>query len=193
MTIHVDAYNHLCAVLDTIEKPIKNAQVAEATLADYEEKLVKQLAQDVEPNAIIDIKAIRKAMDSLGSPEVPISALYDELELDSDFTTTDKRKLYRDPSNKIIAGVASGLAAYLGISDPIWVRIAFVGLMMAGFASAPIYILLWVVMPIASTSIDRKSMHGQPIDVASTANRVAHHLDNMSKGIRRKFGTEAGI
>ncbi|HHB78216.1 MAG TPA: PspC domain-containing protein [Saprospiraceae bacterium] len=188
LTIHVDAYNYLCAFLDTIEKPIKNAQTAEETLANYEKRLVQQLMENREPSTIIDMEAIRTAIDTLGSPEVPISALYEDNEPLQTNSKDQNRRLYRDPENKIIAGVASGLAAYLGIKDPIWIRLAFVGATLAGFASIPIYVVLWMVMPMASSKTQLNAMNGKPVNVQNTAQRVAHQLDNLSNTIRHKFG-----
>jgi len=56
------------------------------------------------------------------------------------------RKLYRNNSDKIIAGVCSGLAEYLNI-DPVIVRIIALGLFfMHGFGLLT-YIIAWVIIP----------------------------------------------
>jgi len=137
ITIHVDAYNYLCAYLDTIEKPIKNVQVAESVLSDYENRMAKLLLREKESNSIVNMVDIKNAIETLGSPEIPISALYsDDIVLEKR-AKTSRRRLYRDRDNKIVGGVASGIAAYFGVHDPIWVRIGFVLMMVAGFASIP--------------------------------------------------------
>jgi phage shock protein PspC (stress-responsive transcriptional regulator) len=56
------------------------------------------------------------------------------------------KKLYRQPKNKIIAGVCTGLGEYFDI-DPVILRIAFLVtffMMSAGFW---IYIVIWIVAP----------------------------------------------
>ncbi len=192
ITIHVDAYNYLCSYLDTIEKPIKNAQVAERVLSEYETKMVKLLMENKESNTIVNMDDIRAAIDTLGSPEIPISALYSDDKVFENRTrsraSSTKRRLYRDRDNKIIGGVASGLAAYLGVHDPIWIRIGFVAMMMAGFASVPLYLVLWIAMPYAN-SRDELNTNGETLDLSNTADRVALQLDNLSQGIRGKFGS----
>lgn len=55
-------------------------------------------------------------------------------------------RLVRDSSNVVVGGVASGIAAYLGI-DPVFVRIAFVLLGFAGGVGLVIYLGLYVAMP----------------------------------------------
>jgi phage shock protein C len=56
------------------------------------------------------------------------------------------KQLARRESDKIIAGVCSGLGEYFGV-DPVLVRVAFVvSMLMFGFGVVP-YIVLWVLMP----------------------------------------------
>jgi phage shock protein PspC (stress-responsive transcriptional regulator) len=56
------------------------------------------------------------------------------------------RRLYRSRRDKVVAGVAGGLAEYLGV-DPVIVRIAFVVLTVAGGSGILLYILGWLLLP----------------------------------------------
>lgn len=56
-----------------------------------------------------------------------------------------ERKLYKDPSNQMIAGVCSGLGNYLGV-DVTLMRIIFVVLSLFGGPGLLIYIVLAIVM-----------------------------------------------
>ena len=56
-------------------------------------------------------------------------------------------KLYRSATDKVVAGVCGGLAAYFKI-DPVIVRLAFVLFALAGGASVLLYIVLWVMVPV---------------------------------------------
>ena len=60
-------------------------------------------------------------------------------------------KLVRSDTDKMVAGVCGGLAAYLDI-DPVLVRLAFVVLFFASGIGFPIYLILWIVMPRAATA-----------------------------------------
>jgi len=62
------------------------------------------------------------------------------------YTPPGRGRLYRNADDKIIGGVASGLANYLGI-DPVIMRIVFVLLFGALFW---VYILLWIIVPSQS-------------------------------------------
>ena len=60
-----------------------------------------------------------------------------------------KKELRRDPNNKIIAGVCSGIAKYLDI-DPVIIRLiwaAAVFLLGTGFL---FYIIFWIIIPVES-------------------------------------------
>lgn len=57
-----------------------------------------------------------------------------------------KRTLYRDTDNKMLGGVASGLAEYMGW-DVTLVRLAFVFCLFAVQGSVLAYILAWIIIP----------------------------------------------
>ena len=58
-------------------------------------------------------------------------------------------RLMRSETDRMIAGVCGGLAAYLGV-DPVLVRLAFVILLLASGVGLGIYVILWIVMPTPS-------------------------------------------
>jgi phage shock protein PspC (stress-responsive transcriptional regulator) len=55
-------------------------------------------------------------------------------------------QLRRPVNDRMIAGVASGIARYLGVDTNI-VRIAFVVLAFVGGASLPLYVAGWLLIP----------------------------------------------
>lgn len=55
-------------------------------------------------------------------------------------------RLHRSRRDRMLAGVAAGLADYFAI-DPILVRIAFVGLALAGGLAVPLYLAGWLLIP----------------------------------------------
>lgn len=60
--------------------------------------------------------------------------------------TTQPKALVRRTDDKVVAGVASGLAAYLGV-DPVLVRVGFVLAATVGGFGILAYIVLWVLTP----------------------------------------------
>lgn len=57
-----------------------------------------------------------------------------------------ENRLLRSRSDKILGGVCSGLARWIGI-DPVFTRLFFVVLAAASGVGVPVYILLWIIIP----------------------------------------------
>lgn len=91
---------------------------------------------------------------------------------------SDRRKLFRDPDDKMLGGVMSGLSKYFGATDPLpWriivVLLAFFSVMTMGV----IYIIAWALIPEAVTDEDRLRMRGVEVN-PQTLN------DNLLKKVR---------
>lgn len=72
-----------------------------------------------------------------------------------------EKKLTRSSSDKMLCGVAAGVAEYFDI-DPVLVRLAFVLLTLADGVGALAYIVLCIVMPEQTTTAQKPA----PRDVA---------------------------
>jgi phage shock protein PspC (stress-responsive transcriptional regulator) len=79
----------------------------------------------------------------------------------------DIKKLYRNPDDKVLGGVASGLAAYFGVKELLYIRLAFVFLTIAGGSGVVIYLILWIITPVASSITERIKMKGGEITLDS--------------------------
>lgn len=90
------------------------------------------------------------------------------------------KKLYRSQENKVIGGVARGLAAYFG-TDVAVIRILFVLLLIPGGAGLIIYLVLWFITPTAKTVTEKMQMEGTPIT-----------LSNIEKNIKSSLKVENG-
>lgn len=83
-------------------------------------------------------------------------------------------RLTRSETDKIIAGVCGGLAEYLNL-DPVWVRLLFVLLLFASGIGAPIYLVLWVIMP-------RQEVAGQPGSAV-----LQDNFEDLSQTVSKKM------
>ena len=88
-------------------------------------------------------------------------------------STPDTRpgRLVRSRDERVVAGVAGGIAEWLGL-DPWVVRVAFVVLAAAGAVGVVVYGVLWAVLPTASTEMRRRRPASLRV-VAGQAHRVA--------------------
>ena len=86
--------------------------------------------------------------------------------------------MYRDPDQKVIAGVCSGIANYFA-TDVVVIRVVFVVTFLTlGIGLIP-YILLWIILPEAKTVSDKVQMKGNPIT-----------LDNIESSIKQSLNVK---
>lgn len=83
---------------------------------------------------------------------------------------TSNRSLRRS-DNRIIAGVCSGIADYLGV-DTALVRLVAVVLAVLGGAAVPIYLAAWLIMPDARDQIAASRIADRISDKRSEGRRV---------------------
>ncbi len=110
-----------------------------------------------------------------------------------------RKKLYRDPDDKIIGGVCRGLSHYFGIN--VWIpRLLFLIPLLSfvsrwsnddndfnfvKFSFSPgaliIYIILWLVLPEASSTAEKLEMKGEKVDLNSIKNSVVEEMKGVQK------------
>ena len=92
-----------------------------------------------------------------------------------------KKKLFRDPEDRILGGVLSGLSHYLGINDPLVLRVIFVVLLFVSFSIAAIlYLIAWVLIPEAVTPEDRLRMYGKPVTAKALNEELMRGMNNAN-------------
>jgi phage shock protein PspC (stress-responsive transcriptional regulator) len=88
------------------------------------------------------------------------------------------RRLYRDTTDKKIAGVCSGLARHIGV-DPLLVRIGFVAALLIGGAPIVAYVLMWwLVDPAPAGEWEAATTTGDPSSPAAWAPPSDGHETN---------------
>ncbi len=89
---------------------------------------------------------------------------------------TTVKKLFRDPEDKKLGGVASGIAKYFGV-DVAVVRILFlISIFLGGFGILA-YIVLWIAVPEAVTLTERMQMQGDPVTLAGIEQTLKDNLN----------------
>ena len=95
------------------------------------------------------------------------------------------KKLFRDQDNKVIGGVAAGLAAYFKVDVAI-VRIAFVLAVLFFGVGIFAYLLMWIAVPKATTLTQKMEMQGEPVTLSNIETSVKKNLNNET-------GAESGL
>ncbi|MFH1331134.1 MAG: PspC domain-containing protein [Actinomycetota bacterium] len=82
-------------------------------------------------------------------------------------TTSPPRRLYRSRSDRMLGGVAGGVASYLQV-DPALTRLAFAALALAAGAGLLLYVIAWIVIPEEPAGQAPTATPGPPASPAAT-------------------------
>ena len=181
---HIDenAYDLLKSYLNKLEKAFTKSQGKEEILRDVEVRIA-ELFQERKKNSdyVITVEDVEEVIKILGQPQDFITE--EEAENETQ-TQTVSKKLFRDPDDKYIGGVASGMGYYFGI-DTTWIRLLWLlfGLFSAGTIIL-IYIVLWILIPEAKTTADKLSMKGEPVNIATIEKKIREEFEEISSKIK---------
>ncbi len=110
------------------------------------------------------------------------------------------KRLYRNPEDKVIGGVAGGLAAYFNrktwemrlifvapvilsaLFGPFIIPNIFFGSLSGTFLLA--YIILWIVLPEASSPYQKMEMRGEQVDINSIKQNVQDGYGNVKQRVK---------
>ncbi len=104
-------------------------------------------------------------------------------------TVKARRKLFRNPDDRILGGVAGGLALYLGWNVTL-LRLLLVVILIAGHGILiPFYLVCWLIIPLARTAAEKLSMEGKPVTMESIGQSVTGALsDAKTRTTLQKIG-----
>lgn len=103
-----------------------------------------------------------------------------------------KNRVYRSLKNRVIAGVAGGLAEYFDV-DVVLVRLLWVIAVFAGGGGIPAYIIAWIVIPEENRKYKKSVEIGEDgedyeakVEPGDAANDEEVYRDKQDAGIRRQ-------
>ncbi|MCB9225729.1 MAG: PspC domain-containing protein [Chitinophagales bacterium] len=178
-----DAYTLLENYLNKVKATFNNSEEQGEIINDIENRFAELFTEKLGKfTQVVNINMVKESIATLGDVEVIDEETNGSNENQNSYKQNSgtTRKLFRNPDDKIIAGVLGGLGAYLGI-DAIWLRLIFVilGIASVGVPVGGIYIILWIIMPKAETNIQKMQMKGEPIN-----------LSNISESVKKNFSKE---
>lgn len=183
LAVDLDAAEVLQNYLYELDDYFGKSEYADEIIGDIELRMAELIEESMGARKVANMDDIQKAIRIMGRPEQFGESDETPNVDDREYYREEqeyRRKFYRDPDEKVIAGVCSGIAAYFDINDPIWVRLAFVIFTLTGGAGVLLYLILWAVIPKAKTSIDRLRMKGEPIDLENIERMVEKGIDHIS-------------
>ncbi len=174
-----DAYECLNLYLARLHKFFSADQGHDEIIADIEMRIAELLDQQKQNGLqIITLKHIEEVIASMGEPDQLSDSETERPKSTPGIKTGGK--LFRDPDNRQIGGVAAGIAAWFGI-DPVWVRLIFAVFTLFYAIGIIVYIVLWLILPVAQTTSEKLEMQRQSINI----NTLRDELASASTGIQK--------
>lgn len=195
--IEEQGYKKLDAYLDSIREHFATYEDRGEIVSDIESRIAEQFAEKLtKARNVVSEKDVDDLIAHMGTVK-------DFQEFEGETVTEKKRarssstdefdfsrRLYRNPDDVMIAGVCSGIAKYFGI-DTSMVRLAFVISLVFGGAGVLVYVVLWMVLPVAKTTTEKVEMSGQRLTLkrieATIREKVPAAKEAMNRGTFRKI------
>lgn len=197
--IDEDAYELLQKYIESLRASFGKQEGGEEIADDIEERIA-ELFDELRANGIeaITIDHVKDIITRIGKPEQlagederqsnekkrnwedsarsTAQSIYDNVR-----ARTAGKRLYRNPKDKMVAGVMSGIAAYTNTDPVIWRLLIVLFTFFYGIGII-VYIVLAIVLPQANTPEEKLQMEGKDVTPQNLANVV---VDKQEEQIKR--------
>ena len=168
-TIDEDAYNTLNEYLERFKGALDSSSSSADVMDELEGRIADLMKAKLGGREVVDMRIAQEVVAQLGYPQGyrPSEAnnaggnARDEYHYSGTDGERPVRKLFRDPDDKKLAGVCSGLALFLGV-DVTLIRIIFLVAFICGSAGLWIYLVIWIAAPEARTAAEKCELRGIP-------------------------------
>jgi phage shock protein PspC (stress-responsive transcriptional regulator) len=183
-----DAYDLLNKYLESIKlyfsKMDKDGEIISDIESRIAENFLSRLSDKNNSISLLNVQNIIKIMGTLDD----FKEIYDDESNEEDILSSDDKdpkKLYRNISDKVIAGVASGIGNYFQV-DPIIIRIVFLASLFIGGFGLIAYIICWIGIPAkdGSEHLLNKRFYRDKDDKV---------IGGIAMGIANYFGVDVSI
>lgn len=162
--IDEDAYKVLDEYLENFRNALDSSSSSKDVMDELEGRIADLLKGKMTGREVVDLTMAEQVIGQLGYPQG-----YKEEDArnteEYHYSGTDGerpvRKLFRNPDDKKIAGVCSGIALFLGV-DVTLIRIIFLIALICGSAGFWIYLVIWIAAPEARTAAEKCELRGIP-------------------------------
>lgn len=194
-----DAYRLLDNYLSNLKMHFRKEAGADEIVDDIERRISELFAEKLSAGSqVITIADVEEVIARMGKPE-DMEAGEESGEASSSangygagawssntkttYSSTTHRRLYRNPDDKMLGGVVSGLAAYLGW-DVTLLRLLLLIILICGYGTLiPVYIVCWLIIPEARTAAEKLSMRGEAVTVENIGKTVTDGFDKVANGV----------
>jgi phage shock protein PspC (stress-responsive transcriptional regulator) len=193
IAIEENAYNLLNDYISALETHFAGEEGNDEIIQDIENRIAELFSIAMQNgSAAINKADVQKVIDTLGpASEISGQEGYEEkknlpvpyiakAQQDYERAHYGYRRIYRDPHDKMLGGVCSGIAKYFDM-DPTIIRLIVVILFLCFGIGLLAYIIAWAVIPLPRTSFDMGYINGDPMTIHRMARNMQQELQDLKK------------
>ena len=187
--IDEDAYELLKSYMDSLHDYFGRREGGEEIVNDLEARIA-ELLEELKRSGVqaVEISHVEQIIRRLGNPE-EMAAEGGETDGGGEEKAesprpegTARKRLFRNPDDRMLGGVLSGVACYFG-GDPLLWRLAMVAFfLLSGGTALLVYVVLWIVVPLARTPEEQLLMRGRPVTAGSLGEAVTAQARRAGQG-----------
>lgn len=177
-----DAYNLLDNYLNNLRYHFRKEEGADDIVRDMETRIAELFDEYIRTGLqVITVEQVEAVIARMGNPE-DLNTDDDEEKKETEqhaYSNGPARRLFRNPDDRVLGGVLSGLSAYFGW-DVTLIRIGalVLGCFVHGLILA--YLIAWIIIPLAKTATEKLQMRGEPINMENIGRTVTEGFDKVN-------------
>ena len=193
--IEEDAYETLRSYMIEIKRHFSQSADSGEILLDIENRVAEMFTERIQQGkkeviAAQDVEIVIAQMGRVSDFEDIADGPYVNENKEEPSRLAYEKKLMRNGDDKVLGGVCSGLGYYFGIQTK-WVRILFVLFFIFGGSGVLLYIVLWIVMPIATSRADRMAMRGEEPNLQNFKKNYEEELEHYKEDLSNENGQQS--
>jgi len=188
IVFHIEetAYEQLQSYLSNIKSYFTLSDGRDEIIQDIETRIAEMFSEKISNSRMVVTDAdVEEVMKQLGKPSEVAGADEEPSTKENPNQERPDKKLFRDPDDKIIGGVCSGVAHYFGI-QPLWLRLFLVFSVIYFGAGILLYIILWIVIPKAKNASEKLAMKGKPINLDTIKETIEEDVNDLTERVKGK-------
>lgn len=194
--IEEDAFEKLQDYLLKLNQYFAGQPSGQEILQDIESRIAELLQEKLNTRQeAVTNEWVDEVMNRMGKPEDFRDSQSAEAREETGTAAKQEKankRFYRDPENRVLGGVCSGMSAYFNF-DPVFLRVLFVLLVFLGLGiSIFVYLILWIVVPKAQTTAQRLEMRGEEATIPNIQKTIQEEVTEVKNSFS-KIGHSANF
>jgi phage shock protein PspC (stress-responsive transcriptional regulator) len=186
--IEEDAYEKLKVYMTEVKSHFQKTEDSFEIISDIENRIAELFTEIIqaEEKQVIVMNDVDRIIRTMGQAKDFENVLTEEEEIVAE-NYQIKKRLYRNPDDKIVGGVCSGIAAYFDV-DPLWVRLGLAVSILFFGTGLFLYLILWIIMPEAISRTEKLAMRGEAPTIESIRKSIEEEMGNVKRNFKNAAG-----